>query len=139
MQGYENGYQAVQALTTANRRFKKISESFNDVVDTWRSLASKHLGSAVELDPPTVSSVTGKALGQSFTATVSPRLLEDGVIGVLAVSKPGANGKPVLCVTYLFSLNSDVLLEDGTTVVALDNPERDFLWLAHLVKAVLSK
>lgn len=139
MQGYENGHQAAQALTTANRRYKKIAEFFFDVAEGWRTVATRYLESAVVLDAPAASSVTGQALGQSFTATISPRLTDDGVIGVLTVSKPDVNGKPVLCATYLFSLHTDVLLEDGTTVVALDHPERDFLWLAHLVKAVLSK
>lgn len=139
MQGYENGYQAIQALTTAKRRFKKIAEFFDDVADVWRFVASTHLESAAVIDPPTAGSVAGQALGQSFTATIAPRLTDDGVTGVLTVSKPGVNGKPVLCATYLFSLHTDVLLEDGTTVVALDHPERDLLWLAHLVKAVLSR
>ena len=139
MQGYENGHQAAQALTTANRRYKKIAEFFFDVAEGWGAVATRHLESAVVLDAPAASSVTGQALGQSFTATVTPRLLDGGVVGVLSVSKPDVDGKPALCATYLFSLHSDVLLEDGTIVVALDHPERDFLWLAHLVKAVLSK
>ncbi|HAW62096.1 MAG TPA: hypothetical protein DCX26_07195 [Pseudomonas sp.] len=138
MQGYENGHQAAQALTTANRRYKKIAEFYFDVAEGWRGLATRNLETAVVLDAPAASSVTGQALGQSFTATISPRLMDDGVRAVLSVSKLGADGKPQLCATYLFSLHTDVLLEDGTTVVALDHPERDFLWLAHLVKAVLS-